>query len=146
MGAGVGRVINSNHKGWPECGPKKCPMFPELLQNHCILLCFESTRAQGTFLGGPGIFKKIAGLWKPLFFFEKKTFLLSLNIEAEMIYAQCLKFGLALGVSILDIISRTSNTSTWAKWSKSNWIIPCTHQFHVTKIITSINPTCTINL
>ena len=40
---------------WPEWGTKKCPMFPDLLQNHCILLCFEGIRAQGTFFSGPAI-------------------------------------------------------------------------------------------
>ena len=43
----------------PESGIQKSPMFPELLQNHCILLCFGGVRSHVVFFGGLRKFKNL---------------------------------------------------------------------------------------
>ena len=48
-GAVWARVIKAVEQLRPKCGTRKFPMFPELVLNHCIFLCFESTGAEVVF-------------------------------------------------------------------------------------------------
>ena len=56
-GAGSARVIKVVEQPRAKYGTRKFAKFPELLQNHCILLCFEGIVAEVVFFRALGNFR-----------------------------------------------------------------------------------------